>query len=376
MFIPPHCPNPECDHYRNEPHGRWYRKLSPYTTKTFGSVPRFLCTHCHKSFSSQTFSIDYYAKKLLPYPLIHNQINAGSGIRNLARGFHVSPRTIRNRINRLARNAILIHEELLYQLGFTEDFVADGFESFCVSQYFPDNYHILVGKDSQFVYRWNYVTLRRKGRMRDEQKERRAELEKRFRASRTGIKSSFGNLMSFLDHRTRSRERPLILYTDEKSDYQRALWGRQNLKERMFDGSWRHHTVNSKEVRNTLNPLFPVNYIDREFRKDMACHARETMQFSRNVNEAMMRMSLYLFDHNYIKPFRIGDSQKKHLRHAQVAGLDRQVLEESVSRFFTGRKFWRIKKRLEGPGKRSLERGWVTPLKKIESEVRRKHLAA
>jgi len=35
----------------------------------------------------------------------------------------------------------------------------DGFESFCVSQYFPDNYNILVGRDSRFVCQWNYTTL-------------------------------------------------------------------------------------------------------------------------------------------------------------------------------------------------------------------------
>ena len=375
MFIPPHCPNPECDLYYQAPITSWYRKISPYKTKTFGFVPRFICSSCHRSFSTQTFSIDYYAKKQLPYQTIHNQINAGSGLRNIARNFHVSPRTIRNRINRLARNAILIHETLLHQFPLNEDVAADGFESFCVSQYFPDNYHILVGKDSQFVYRWNYVTLRRKGRMRDDQKKRRAILEKRFRARPKGIETSFGNLMAFLDRITEDRKRPLILYTDEKKDYQRALWRRDDLKKRLFNGSWRHHMVNSRDVRNTQNPLFPVNYIDREFRKDMASHARESLQFSRNVNEAMLRMSLYLFDHNYLKPFRVADSEKKRFRHAQIAGLDRKVLEDSISGFFSSRHFWRMECSLEGPGKRSLERGWKTPLK-TGAEKTWKHLAA
>lgn len=375
MFIPPHCPTPECEHYYDEPEGIWYRKISPYQTKTFGSVPRFICLNCRKSFSSQTFSIDYYAKRRLSYRSIHNHINAGSGLRNIARTFQVSPRTIRNRINRLARNAIIIHETLLHQIPLNEDVVADGFESFCVSQYFPDNYHILVGKDSQFVYRWNYVTLRRKGRMRDDQKKRRAILEKHFRPAPKAIESSFGDLMAFLDRRTQKREMPLIIYTDEKKDYLRALWNRDDLRERLFSGDWRHHMVNSKEVRNTQNPLFPVNYIDREFRKDMASHARESLQFSRNVNEAMLRMSLYLFDHNYLKPFRVADRDKKKYRHAQIAGLDRKVLDVSISGFFTERCFWGMKCPMEGPGRRSLERGWTTPLRK-GSEQTWKHLVA
>ena len=375
MFIPPHCPNPKCSLYHHEPEGPWYRKISPYETKTFGSVPRFVCSSCHKTFSTQTFSIDYFAKRQLSYQSIHNQINSGSGLRNIARNLKVSPRTIRNRINRLARNAIIIHESHLHQLPYLEDFVADGFESFCVSQYFPDNTNILVGKDSQFVYRWNYVTLRRKGRMRDEQKKRRMILENRYRADPRGIESSFGDLMAFLDRRTQSRSTPLILYTDEKKEYQRALWNRGDLRERLFCGSWRHHTINSREVRNTQNPLFSVNYIDREFRKDMASNARESVQFSRNVTEAMMRMSLYLFDHNYLKPYRVADREKKLYRHAQVAGLDRKILDDSVSGFFTKRSFWRMADPFDGPGKRTLERGWVTPLRD-GVETKWNHLAA
>jgi len=37
---------------------------------------------------------------------------------------------------------------------------ADGFESFCVSQYFPNNIQLLVGSDSQHVYQIDYATIR------------------------------------------------------------------------------------------------------------------------------------------------------------------------------------------------------------------------
>ncbi len=299
MFIPPHCPNPDCSHYLKPSTGNWYRKITPYHTITFGMVPRFLCKSCSISFSSQTFSIDYYAKRKLDYISIFKQINSGAGLRNIARNLNFSPRTITNRINRLARNAIHIHEALLQKLPFSEDLAADGFESFCVSQYFPDNYNILVGKDSQFVYRCSYATLRRKGRMRPDQKIKRELLEKIFKAHPKAIESSFCSLMEFLDTMTRERSNPLILYTDEKKDYVRALWKSPGCRDRLFSGSWRHHRISSEEGRNTKNPLFSVNYMDREFRKDMASHARESVQFCRNVNEGMLRMSLYMFDHNW-----------------------------------------------------------------------------
>jgi hypothetical protein len=327
------------------------------------------------SFSSQTFSIDYYAKRKLDYLIIYKQINSGAGLRNIARNLNRSPRTIRNRINRLSRNAILIHQALRDELPYSEDFVADGFESFCVSQYFPDNYNILVGKDSQFVYHCDYVTLRRKGRMRPDQKRRRDKLEKIFKANPKAVELSFRDLMEPMERMTRERTQPLILYTDEKKDYERALWGSACCKERLFNGSWRHHRVNSTEGRNTQNPLFGANYMDREFRKDMASHTRESVQFSRNVNEAMLRMSLYLFDHNYIKPYRVAQREKRGMRHGEVAGLDRGSLDRMISGFFKLRYFWKKDHPLEGPARKTLNREWVTPLKRMP-EVVRKHLTA
>ena len=375
MFIPPHCPNPECIHYFTPIEVHWYRNISPYPTKTFGSVQRFLCKSCRKSFSTQTFSIDYFAKKKLDHLYIFNQINAGAGLRNIARDLKVSPKAITNRISRLTRNAIFLHQAILDELPYSEHFAADGFESFCVSQYFPDNYNILVGEDSQFVYHWDYVSLRRKGRMTDKQKEKRKELETRYRAPKKGIEDSFTELSEFLEKKTHSRNGYVILSTDEKKDYERALYNSLKCKERLYNGSWRHRKVNSKDARTTQNPLFPVNYMDREFRKDMASHARETVQFSRNVNEAMIRMSLYVFDHNYFKPFRVAHKVKRHLRHAEVAGLDRDVLEGMISGFFTQRYFWKRDHPMEKSALKTLNREWKTPLKKHE-EVVRKHLAA
>ncbi len=114
--------------------------------------------------------------------------------------------------------------------------------------------------------------------------------------------------------------------------------------------------------------------MDREFRKDMASHARETLQFGRNVNNAMLRMGLYIFDHNYFKPYRVADREKRHLKHAQVAGLNQGYLEGIVSGFFTSRCFWRKDHPMEESVKKTLNREWMTPLKKRD-EVVRKYMA-
>ena len=84
-------------------------------------------------------------------------------------------------------------------------------------------------------------------------------------------------------------------------------------------------------------------------------------------------MGLYIFDHNYFKPYRVADSEKRHMRHAQVAGLNRDYLNGMVSGFFTSRNFWRKDHPMERVHRKTLNREWVTPMKK-GAEVVRKHL--
>jgi transposase-like protein len=192
---PPHCPNPECKHYDFPNKPDWFQKAGTYSTLAFGNVPRFYCNSCGKTFSTQTFSIDYYAKKLVNYRYVYNQINAGAGIRNIARDLEVRDSTVTNRINRLARSALILNQMIVDHLPPKEDLVIDGLQNFCVSQYFPDNYTIVVGKDSQFAYDCDYATLRRCGRMTKDQKEKREKLEKIEKADPKAVKMSFLRLL-------------------------------------------------------------------------------------------------------------------------------------------------------------------------------------
>jgi len=376
LIKPPHCPNPDCRHYIRPDSSVWYQNAGTYRTITFGTVPRFVCKSCGRSFSTQTFSIDYFAKRRVNYQYVYNQINAGAGVRNIARDLGLRDSTITNRIHRMARNAILINQAIADHLPAREDLVIDGLQNFCVSQYFPDNSTIVVGKSSQFAYDCDYATLRRCGRMTAQQKHRRKEIEKTYRADPKAVKRSFQRLLRSIERRIPQRSVPLILYTDEKKDYLRALWDRRKgIAQQMFDGTIRHHMTHSKEPRNQNNPLFAVNYFDREIRKDMASHARETVQFPRNVCNAMLRLNLYMFDHNVRKPYRIRDRRLRELSHAEAAGADRDVLGRLVWGFFQRRVFRPPDLVLSESQQMTLNREWMTPLKK-NPEVRWKYMSA
>jgi hypothetical protein len=108
----------------------------------------------------------------------------------------------------------------------------------------------------------------------------------------------------------------------------------------------KHFQVSSKEARNFLNALFAVNYVDRQVRKDLSDHVRETVQFARHPAGMMSRFAVYRFFHNCLKPFRIKHQKETHpeknVSHSEMAGLRPGRLKEILKahegkRFFLGR---------------------------------------
>jgi transposase-like protein len=354
---PPFCPNRDCSYHfeedlPKEKRNSWYHKDGSYTTQVGGTILRFVCTKCGKRFSSQTFSLDYGVKHHIPYHRIFDHITTCSGIRALARLLKVSEGVVINRISRLARQAIALHALLRETFFLQEEIVADGFESFTCSQYHPNNIHLAVGKDSQYLFGADYSHLRRKGRMTEEQLKRREELEQEWRSPKGDIVRSFLRLLRQIDeYRGEENDNPVRLYTDEKQEYRRCTEG-----ESWFD----HLQVPSTDPRTLRNELFAVNYYDREIRKDQSNHTRETVEYSRDVNNAMDRMWIYSVYHNYVKPYRIDRSEER--THGECAGIDVGKLKRLWKRFFTQR-FFVSRVRLSESEWYSWYRCYATPMK-------------
>ena len=339
MNTPPFCPNPECRHHHT-PSRSWYRKHGSYRTQCFGTVPRYRCCACKHTFSSQSFSIDYYAKRKLSYSRILTELVGCSSSRHMSRVLKVSCATIQNRVARLSRNALAMHEHAVSSLQLSEHLAADGFESFTRSHFHPNNIHLLVGRDSQFVYFWNETTIRRKGRMSPGQHRHRASLERRWKASLQGISRSFAELcLRVADLVTRSSHVPCVLDTDDHTRYPKVIRTSVATQHLMTGNLLIHRQTSSRVARTRSNPLFPVNYIDREIRKDMHNHVRKTVCHARNQSNMMQRLSLYLWHHNYRKPHRIVDRAVDMPLHAEQTGISKQAIDRMARGFFSRRSF-------------------------------------
>ena len=246
------------------------------------------------------FRSTYWLQKPELLEPIAANICEGSGLRQTARLLGTTHTTVMRHVARLARHCLLTHQRFLEPAKIAEPIVFDGFESFAHSQYSPFHANLAAGSESWCLYHFTLSPLRRKGRMTEEQKERRAELEARF--GRPDPKAVEYGIYSLLKHLVpRVSMAPCCLYSDDHAAYPRAI---KRLTNEGTLGSYIHQITSSKERRTCANKLFPVNRADLLLRHACANHRRETIAFSKRLQAAGERMAVFLVWHNYVKKRR------------------------------------------------------------------------
>lgn len=288
---PPHCPHAGCDSHADPGGWRFKRKGFYRRLGRRRPVQRYLCQHCGRSFSSQTFSVGYWLRSPRLLRAVFFRLNGGSCLRQIAREFGISPTTVQRYANRLGRHCLLLHELLRPRGGPAEPVVLDGLRCIESGRYWPFDLNLLVGV-SHFVYGFSDAELRRSGRMTPGQRRHRARLEARFgRPDGRATRRSVAELVARILPEGAAAE----IRSDAHPDYPRALAGLRNRR-------IRHRTTSSLEPRTPRNPLFPANLTDLLLRHDGANHKRQTIAFSKRRQNALYRAALWQVERNYMRP--------------------------------------------------------------------------
>jgi len=318
-FHPPYCPHDKCLNFKQYS-GKFYALKGTLQRKDGSPNKRYLCKSCKKTFSESTFKINYRYRKRGHYNfriffgLVHNRSN-----RSIARELKISESTVRGRLIRLSRFALLRHYDFLSKIDISEPVAYDGLEAFARSQYEPCNINQAVGSESLFCYLFNYAPMNRKGRMSKRQKIFLHNLEQeegRFnpKAIRITTKLLFKELVA----RKSSKIEQLTIKTDEHFQYQRAL----NRDLTKSEHKRIHHiSVSSKKCRNYKNVLFPVNHLDLLIRRKVAAYSRETICFSKTAARMVHKYILYICYKNYMKPRFVKKHKTDTLAHVQTPAM-------------------------------------------------------
>jgi transposase-like protein len=290
-FAPPHCPFRDCDSHTDPVGWRAIRKGFFARQARPRKIQRYRCSHCRRSFSSQTFSTTYWLRQPQLQPRLFFRILACSGFRQIAWELGVAPSTVQRQVERLGRHCLLLHEQLRPASAPEERLVLDGLRSFEFGQYWPFDVNLLIGQ-SHFVYGFQDAELRRSGTMTRFQRRKRRRLERQHgRPDPGATRKSVQELLT--------RQLPpgarVALDTDEHKAYPQAL---RRLSERAIT----HRTTSSKAARTPQNPLFPANLGDLLIRHSGANQKRETIAFSKRRQGALYRLAIWVVARNYLRP--------------------------------------------------------------------------
>ncbi|HKK47883.1 MAG TPA: hypothetical protein VJ932_02225, partial [Alkalispirochaeta sp.] len=156
-------------------------------------------------------------------------------------------------------------------------------------------------------------------------------------------------------------ETPAIVDTDQHRGYRRIAQRSPIYRHLRRANCADHRTTSSLAARNTQNPLFPANYVDRLIRHRLREHTRETIAFGRHSAMQLYRMWIFAWDHNARREWRV--KQPKDGRHAEQGTLTVQGIAKMAR---INREFFSRRVDVRGavlPG--SLEAAWraevVTP---------------
>ncbi len=290
-WVPPHCPNPNCQYFSDfsdewpvKRKGFYHRERSPQR------IQRFTCGHCGRHFSTQTFSATYWQKCPDLVDRTFMMVVGCMANRQMARAVGHSPSTITHHIARLGRHCLLFQANELDKLPLLNEIAIDGIETYEHSQYFPFHHNVAVHVDSGYFLYHTDSPLRRKGRMRAHQKERRAALERLLgrahpRAVETGVRDLLEGLLG--------RQRAITIRSDDHRAYPRSI--------RAVACRVTHQITSSKARRDEKNPLWEINLLDLMIRHSTAAHKRETIAWAKRRQASAEKLAIFQVWRNYIK---------------------------------------------------------------------------
>jgi transposase-like protein len=287
MFLPPRCPYRGCAaHERALPD--FYRRLGHYRAKCRPHpIPRFACKLCGRSFSRQTFRMDYRDHRPDLNARLFQSIASGVGLRQTARNLGLSLRCCELKYRKIARHLRRLNLNLRAPLPEGSKLQLDELETFEGRRNTrPLSVPVLIESRSRYLVWAESATIRPRGRMSEARRRAIAEDEARYGIRRDNSRAAL--------RRTLRRGAEIAgslalvpLATDEKASYRKlaeAAFGKRRLV---------HSTTSSKIARDVANPLFPINHTEAMARDLLGRLRRDSWLVSKKRRYLDLALALY-----------------------------------------------------------------------------------
>ena len=295
MFEPPRCP------YR---HCREHKQPSPGALRPWGSyqpkcrahpVPRFRCTSCGRTFSRQTFRMDFRDHRPDLNARLFEFLISGAGLRQSARILKLSLRCTELKFRELARHLRRLNLNLQAPLSAKSILQFDEFETFEGTRVVrPLTIAFLIEKETRFLVWAESARIPVRSRRSKKRKALKLSPEEERRRKADGSRSGIERTLRRGAALT-SAAGSVQLETDKKSSYVtlgREVFGEARLK---------HSRTSSRLVRDEKNPLFAINQAEAMARDLLGRLRRDSWLASKKRRYLDLALAMYASWRNLVR---------------------------------------------------------------------------
>jgi len=295
VFTPPRCPYQTCpQHLRPDPgdlrpHGHYRAKCRPHP------IPRFRCVACLRTFSRQTFRMDYRDHRPDLNVRLFQSLASGIGLRQSSRNLRLSFRCTELKFRKIARHLRRLNLNLRKSLRSDACFQLDEFETYEGRRNTrPLSVPVLIETKTRFIVWAESATIRPRGKMTPARRRAMADDEKRFGKRRDRSRRSLRRTLRRGADLAREAG-PLLLETDQKSSY--AVLAAEAFGSR----SLVHLRTSGKLARTSANPLFPINHTEAMARDLMGRLRRESWLVSKKRRYLDLGLQIFMAYRNLVR---------------------------------------------------------------------------
>src|SRR5215813_7670975 len=226
-FTPPRCPYSSCDAHAGKAPFLWRRRGQFRRALDGRVVQRFRCLICGRSFSTQTFRLDYRLRKPgLSRPVFLHFVSKVTH-RQSARVLGINRKTVHQRLRLLGAHSRLFQHWRMHRPRvrgrLAGSFQLDELETFETSRRLrPLTVPVLIEKSSRFVVHTDVGTLPSRGRLSPHEQAKKEAMLKVEGPRKNGSRAAVGECLAALSVATARAER-VVVRTDEKQSYPAAL---------------------------------------------------------------------------------------------------------------------------------------------------------
>ncbi len=319
MFEPPRCPYFRCSQHLDprprffQHHGKYQPLCRPHP------VQRFRCKSCGRTFSRQTFRMDYRDHRPDLNARLFQSLASGIGLRQSSRNLRLSLRCTEIKFRKIARHLRRLNLNLRTSLPPGSKLQLDELETYEGRRNGrPLSVPVVIETESRYIIWAESATIRPRGRMTPSRRlailADEARFGRRRDRSRRSVRRTLERAASLL-----RPEQMVLLDTDQKPSYisaAKSVFGRRRLL---------HRRTSGKLPRTAANPLFPINHTEAVARDLTGRLRRQSWLASKKRRYLDLGLQLHMAYRNLVRR-RFNDDKESP---AELLGFSPRRISET-----------------------------------------------